>query len=161
MTVGYIKKITARRCPVHQILLGMANDELADVGYFSKDALLEKARMSAMASAIRWDYIADFIKSDGNCELIPLAPRFWRMSPEDRMMKPEKALAGGHGKKTAGYALVSVENSALAVKVLANKKSMVNGVGEAFRNYQNAVLAKDILISDDPQHQLSGPTRDD
>jgi len=141
------------------MLLEMANDELADVGYFRKDALLERARMSAMSSAIRWDYIADFVKEDGKCELIPLAARFWRMSPEDRIVKPEKALAGGHGKKTAGYALVSVEHSALAVRQLKNKRSLANGVGKAFRHYADAVEAKEDVITEDSQQQLLAPVK--
>lgn len=159
MTVSYIKKITARRCPVHQTILELASDELADVGYFNKEQLLERARMSAMSSAIRWDYIADFIKEDGRCELIPLAPRFWKMSPEDRMIKPEKALAGGHGKKTAGYALVSVEHSALAIKQLARKRGLANGVGKAFRRFADELESQDELLTEDRDNQLLGPVR--
>lgn len=158
MTVSYIKKVTARRCPVHQALLELATDELADVGYFNKETLLEKSRMSAMASAVRWDYIADFIKEDGACELIPLAPRFWKMSPEDRLMKPEKALAGGHGKKTAGYALVTEEHAALAVKQLSRKRQLANGVGKAFRRFADE-LEQHELLQEDQDLQLAGPVR--
>lgn len=152
MSVTYIRKITARRCPVHQTLLELANDELADIGYFNKDDLLAKSRMSAMSASIRWDYLADFIKEDGGCELVPLAARFWRMTPEDRIRKPEKALAGGHGKKTAGYALVSIDNSALAVKQLKRKRGMANGVGKAFRRFADELETHDDLVAS--QHAL-------
>jgi len=143
----YLRRESARKCPAHQAILEEALDQLAEYGYFSKDDIVTAAGFPTQLSDsyLRWDYIIEFLKEDGDCELIPLAARFWKMKPNQRMLEPEKAIAGGHGKKTAGYALVSVDNGALAVKRLAHKRSLANGVGKAFRKYADALVKRDLL----------------
>jgi len=141
----WLRREVARKCPVHQAVLEEALIQLAEYGYFSKTDIIKDVGMVAMSESIRWDYISEFIKEDGSCELIPLARRFWNMNPNQRIMEPEKAIAGGHGKKTAGYALVSVDGGALAIKRLEHKRGMANGVGKAFRKYADALVKRDLL----------------
>ena len=93
--------------------------------------------------------MAEFIKDEQSCELIPLAARFWNMTPVERIAHPEKALAGGHGAKTAGYALVNVDNGALAVQKLSQKRSMANGTGKAFREFADSLVNRQLLKESD------------
>jgi len=145
----YLRREDAKSCPAHQAVMECAADELAEYGYFSKDDVIKESGMFAVRSALRWDYIAEFIKDEQNCELIPLSPKFWNMTPDERIAHPEKALAGGHGAKTSGYALVSVDGGALAVQKLSQRRSMANGTGKAFRTFADALVQRDLLEGSD------------
>jgi hypothetical protein len=145
----YLRREQAKACPVHKAVLEICLDELAEYGYFAKEDVIKQSGMIAVSESLRWDYLAEFIKSDGACELIPLAPRFWKMKPQQRVLEPEKAIAGGHGKKTAGYAMVGVDGGALAVRRLEHKRNLANGVGKAFRNFADELTKRELLEKDD------------
>jgi len=141
----YVRKDDARKCPVHTAVLEEANNQLAEYGYFAKSDVVKDVGMIVMTDSIRWDYLAEFIKEDGKCELIPLAQRFWKMKADERVAHPEQAIAMGHGKKTMGYALVSCAGGALAIRRLEHKRSMANGVGKAFRLFADELVKRDLL----------------
>jgi hypothetical protein len=168
---AFIKKSTALKCPVHLAVVDKAQDALMGNGYFNKERILERTGMIAMQESIRWDYIADFIKAgiaikkDDNgeqyadltvdgCELVPLAQSFWNKKPKGdvpastaitRMKFPEKYIAMGHGKKTAGYALVDFEDGVMALRQLDHKEAMSNGTAKAFKKYADALVRRNIL----------------
>ena len=140
-------------------------DELHSHGYFHKQEVLEQLSFEAVAEAIRWDYISEFIRDDLSEEIVPLAQAFWtgtkadkaakrKITPELRKKNPGAYLAMGHGKRTAGYALVSVDDHRLAVKHLAFKRSLANGVGTSFRDFatelqkRNAIQGSDLRLID-------------
>jgi len=145
----YLRREDAKSCPAHQAVIECGIDALAEYGYFSKEDVIKESGMFAVRSALRWDYIAEFIKDEQNCELIPLSAKFWNMKPVERIAHPEKALAGGHGAKTSGYALVSIDGGALAVQKLAQKRSMANGTGKAFREFADALVQRELLEGND------------
>lgn len=167
----YIRRETVKECPVHLAILDKAQDHLIENGYFSKEEVLEGIGMPAMADYVRWDYIIDFLKegikvrvdSSGQkyvdetnaekYEVVPLAKSFWRKrnykkklasTPQNRRENPEQFIALGHGKKTAGYALVDFEDGIMAVRQLAHKEAIRNGAAQAFRQYTLALLERDI-----------------
>ena len=156
----WLRKTKARVCPIHQAVLQSACDELHKHGYFSKDEVLEGLGFGAVAEAIRWDYIAEFIRDEEDEEIVPLAQAFWtgtkadkaakrQITPELRKKNPGAYLAMGHGKRTAGYALVSVDDHRLAVKHLAFKRSLANGVGTSFREFATELQKRNALEGSD------------
>lgn len=166
MTVSkYMRREAAQNCPVHQLILELCETHLADCGYFNKQEIVEEAGFPPQLGTdyLRWDYIADFIKkkvwekdAEGTVisvtvekELVPLAARFWKMKPHERVASPEQAIALGHGKKTAGYALVDVDDGALAVKRLEQRRSTTNGLGKAFRKYADELIKRNLLQEPD------------
>lgn len=153
----FIKKVTALRCPIHSAVLEECGKQLVDKGYFNKDQVIEKLRFTAIEDSIRWDYLAHFLAEPElghNFEVVPVAQKFFKSTKADRDRAAEEVdsrgrlgnfgqyLAGGHGKKTAGYAVVNFEGGRLALKRAQNYKSMSNGVGLAFAHFREA-LAKD------------------
>lgn len=151
----YIKKITAKRCPIHQAILQECGEQLVEHGYFSKSRVIEKLRYQAMEGSVRWDYISDFLSDpngDHGIELVPLAQKFFSSTRAQRLRDAEGVdkkgqainlgpyLAGGHGKKTAGYASVNFEGGLLALKRAQRFKGMSNGVGKAHKAFVAAVL---------------------
>lgn len=143
----YLRKADAIKCPVHQAILQQACDELHEHGYFNKQEVVESLSFGAVSEAIRWDYISEFIRDELDQDLVPLAQAFWtgtkeqqamrqKVTPESRKQNPSAYVAGiGHGKRTAGYGLLSVDDHKLAIKHLAHKRSLANGVGASFRTF--------------------------
>jgi len=139
----YIRKSTAKKCPVHQAIFDEASTQLAAFGVFQKERVLKTTSLLAMAHSIRWDYIRDFIEEEQACELVPLAARYFKHhSVEEEHVNPGAFLAGGNGRNTAGYAAVVPHNDHLVVHKIARKRNIANGVGKAFKSYLEAVSNK-------------------
>ena len=145
----YLKREVAKQCPAHQAVMEVAANHLMEHGYFAKEDVIKESGMYAVSEALRWDYIAEFLKEDQDCDLIPLSPKFWNMTTEERVAKPGSALAGGHGAKTAGYALVGICEGALAVRKLMQRRQMANGTGIAFRHFADSLVERDLLDGPD------------
>jgi hypothetical protein len=143
MSIKYLRKEVARECPVHMAVLETASRLLSENGYFSKEDVIEETRYAAIEDSIRWDYIVDFLTQEQGVELIPMAPRFFkRHQIQERLVSPEKFIAGGHGKKTAGYCSITQNNGVFAIKILKNRKALTNGVGKAYIAFLDACRAK-------------------
>lgn len=144
MGTKFLRRETAKKCPIHKAVLQKARDHLVEKGgWFSKEEIIEELLFGAIEDAIRWDYIADFIREEDGVELIPMAERFFKRSKSEyRINSPEKFMAMGHGKKTAGYALLSVDGGVYALKSLKVKRTLSNGVGAAFQRFAEACHAQ-------------------
>jgi hypothetical protein len=141
----HLRREAARACPIHQTIMETAADQLCLHGVFEKDAILDQLNLKAMSDAIRWDYIRDFLQEEQGCELVPLASAYFkRHQRHDEIANPSRYIAGGHGKKTAGYAAITSNNDHLVVAKIKIKHAISNGVGEAFRNYLQAAEDKRI-----------------
>lgn len=153
----FIKKSTARRCPIHQSILEECGKSLAEKGYFNKKTVIDSLNYQAVEESVRWDYLSDFLSDpsgDHSIELVPLAQKFFSSTRAERLRDSEGVdakgnllnlgpyLAGGHGKKTAGYASVTFEGGLLALKRAQRFRGQSNGVGRAFNAYREAVLKK-------------------
>ena len=143
----YLRREKARACPIHKAVLEACGQALVDKGYFSKEDILEKLRFTAMAESIRWDYVAEWLTADDGdyaMEIIPLAPRFFntpmKKRIEDGLPAYGRYVAGGHGKRTAGYASVTLDGGKLAIKRAERFKSLKNGASTALENYVRATL---------------------
>jgi len=149
MSVAFIKYPTAQRCPIHQLVVSVATDFLLEKNYFSKREVIKKTGFSAIQDSIRWDYIAKMIEEEGgDVALVPVVPRFWNNTEEQRQDEyhAQKCLAGGHGKKTEGYALICEGNRELMVAKLSRRRNIANGVGQAFRHYADELIKRDLLV---------------
>jgi hypothetical protein len=146
MTTKFLRREKARKCPVHTAVGEKAIDYLVKAGAFCRQTVLDELDLDSMSDSIRWDYVREFIEEDQGCELIPVSALFFKApwskdrkeSPMD--VKPEKYLASGHGKRTAGYASVTPDAHAkLVLKRLEQKRGLTNGVGRAFTGFVDAL----------------------
>lgn len=158
MSAKFMRKETALACPVHMKIKKLAEEGLMDVGYFEKAEILKDSNLIAMADSIRWDYIREFIEigeTGHDCELIPLSQRFfvWRRTaaeikedliPSNRKkameIVPDKFLAGGNGKRTAGY-LLAGETSCpnITIRKMERRQNHNSGTEDKWKGYQRNV----------------------
>lgn len=142
------KKTRCRHlCPVHKAILNECAEQLASVGYFNKEEILSRNNLTEMADAVRWDFLIEFLsdpEDDWGLELVPLAQRFFKTPKKERDRTEfdslSRYLAVGHGKKTAGYASVKLDNGRLAVRLAAHKAALRNGTAEAWKRYAERVV---------------------
>ena len=147
--MGYLRREIAIACPVHQAVLAKCADDLELSGRFKKDDVVKTLGFQAMESAIRWDYIVEFLREQQSVEVVPMAEAFWKQHKKsDRAIKPEKFMASGHGKKTVGYASVEMDGGVFALKKLKYKRTMANGTGEAFKTYAEKLRLRNIGIEE-------------
>lgn len=145
MTTKWLHKTTARKCPVHQAVTERAGALLARNGCFRKDKVLSDINLSTMAESIRWDYIRLFLEEDQGCELVPVAETYFKKhTMAEEFLSPEKFIASGHGKKTAGFCAVNEYNDHLVICRVKQRKHMANGVGKKFYEYLEAINDKRI-----------------
>ncbi len=168
MVSTFLSRKSALRCPIHQAVKEEAVKRLEATGAFSKQEVLGHLSYEAMADSVRWEYVREFIEDDQGCELIPLSELYFRpdrsadrkANPMDK--KPEKYLASGHGKRTAGYGSVrSDENSQLVFCRLKQRQSQASGSVKATERMKRKALEngsdslKTLLIEDDQQRQIA------
>lgn len=139
----YLRKDKARSCPVHMAIMDECAKQLHLHGVFEKDEILASLNLEAMIDAVRWDYIRAFLEDELGCEMVPLASAYFkRHKKSEEHVNPQKFIALGHGKKTAGFATVTQENDHLFICRLKTKRAMANGVGKAFEAYLEQVSKK-------------------
>jgi hypothetical protein len=142
----YLRREVAAKNAVYQAILEACSTRLAEIGYFSKDEILETTGMEAFDDSIRWDYIVDFLRHGQGVELVPMAQRFFnRHKASDRIHAPQLFIASGHGKKTMGYANVTIDGGVFAIKQLRDRKSLQNGVGKAYREYAERLHERQLI----------------
>jgi len=143
----FLRKEAARKCLIHKAVRIEAALRLEQLGAFEKSAVLEALGFDAVADAIRWDYIRDFLQEDEGCELVPVVSLFFKSptakerkkSPLDLM--PERYIAMGFGKKTAGFASVSQDaNAKLVLQRIKQRERVRNGTSEAFETFRKNVF---------------------
>lgn len=150
----YLRKEKARGSPIYMSILDKCADELALHGVFRKDKVLDELALDTVSDAIRWDYIREFLEDEQGCEMVPLAEAYFkRHGSNEERINPQKFIAMGHGKKTAGYASVSHENDHLFIARIEHKRMMSNGVGKAFEEFASRVAQKrlELGIADGPK----------
>jgi hypothetical protein len=144
--IKYLRRTAALQCPIHKAIREEAGQELERQGAFSKLQVLEALRFEAVAEAIRWDYVREALEEDIGCDLVPVVEAFFTppRSKEKRdhpvSQFPEKYLASGYGKRTAGFVSVTEgANAELIVERVIQRKAIANGEAKALRNYVDAV----------------------
>jgi len=154
----YIRREAVRACAIHQSVMDRAADDLEKSGAFRKEDVIDALGLRVMEDSIRWDYIRDFLQEDQGCELVPVAKSYFKAHLKiDEQANPEKFIATGYGKKTAGFISVIAKNDHLTVRRLQQRQALANGVGKAFRNYAEAVQEKRITLGVvTPQELLPG-----
>jgi len=146
MGAKYLRRDKARACPVHVPILRLCSKKLGENGFFEKDDVIGELRYEAVEDSIRWDYIAGFLREELGIELVPLASRFFKQHDRaERVVAPERFIASGHGKKTAGYAHVALDDGRLALRVLKWKTAQANGSLRSQRNLLKAIDKEGLL----------------
>jgi hypothetical protein len=138
---------------MHRAIYERCEYLLADRGYFSKDEAMttaigeivdghreaEEWELYGFANAdfsynedsINWDGIRKLLesKAGANTELMALAARFFKShKAEDLQNMPEKFLAMGYGKRTAGFGMFGCGGGHLALRVLKQRRRVAKGV---------------------------------
>jgi hypothetical protein len=131
----------------HQKILVECDRQLNKRGCFHKGEVLQALKLEAMAPAIRWDYVAEFLTdptlSYGH-SLLAVAETFftakgWRKAEEEvDPVVSGRWIATGHGKKTAGYCLANLHNGLMLLyrtKVMVNRgKGLVGSAKQHVRS---------------------------
>lgn len=147
----FIRRETVRKCAIHQSIMEQASEDLEHTGAFDKDDILETLGLKVMEDSVRWDYIRDFIQEDQGCELVPVAASYFKRHKRDEeLTSPERFIASGHGKKTAGFVSVTLQNDHLIVHRILQRQRMANGAGTKFREYAEAVQDRRIALGAPP-----------
>tara|TARA_R110000824_G_scaffold3913_1_gene18695 strand:- start:144 stop:572 length:429 start_codon:yes stop_codon:yes gene_type:complete len=138
-----------------------ASEDLEHSGAFNKEEILETLGLIVMADSVRWDYIREFLQEDQGCELVPVAASYFKRHKRDEeLTSPERFIASGHGKKTAGFVSVTIQNDHLVVCRIGQRQKMANGAGEKFREYAEAVMERrtvlGIAATDEPLQLNTG-----
>ena len=139
----FLRREAAVKCKIHTDVKEAAVQKLRLHGVFEKEEILDELRYKAVTDAIRWDYIREFIQEEQGCELVPLASTYFkRHSRAQEIANPSRFIAGGHGKKTAGYAAVEPQNAHLVVAKLKIKHAISQGVSSACRTFTDKIETK-------------------
>ncbi len=133
-------------CKVHQEVVGVAVEHMNTRGSFSKDEVLAETGFTGVADSIRWDYVREAIERELGVHTVPVVSRFFSKRPGfSKELSPEKFVASGYGKKTAGFAAVRDETAPLAGSWLSSVAAKAEGAVAAAdimaRNYGAAGVA--------------------
>jgi hypothetical protein len=105
-----------------------AAERLHRVGYFAKAEVLKATGYGIFEDDLRWDYVRRMIEEKYKTELVPLCAAFFKRESKD--IVPGKLIAGGHGKRTAGYAITSQKNEHLVLARLNRRRAQADGNAE-------------------------------
>jgi hypothetical protein len=130
----YLRYEAALDSPVYQQIAEEAYRRLLAVGSFEKDEVLKETRHLIFKDAIHWEFIKRMLESRDaahDVELIPVAASYFkRHADEQEVTFPERFVATGHGKKTAGYVLATAENGHFVTYNLKTKKNRAVGIAK-------------------------------
>jgi hypothetical protein len=138
-----MKRKDAWENPLYQALYKESLKRLKDLGVAGKeevfDTVLAKENWHALSKILwpdtRWDYIREWLEKALHCKLIPVSNAFFSEqarhdSPID--LKPEKHIAHGYGKATAGWITPErAEYAPVVVSSLKHRQSLVHGQNHA------------------------------
>jgi hypothetical protein len=129
----YLRFAKCKECPQHIKVRDAAVELLTTIGSFSKEVVCESTGLSSFIDSIRWDYLVRMIEEEYSTELLPMSIELFRKkrNTDAEIHFPERYIAGGHGKRTAGYAIASVENGHFLVHLLKRKRSIAEGCVKA------------------------------
>jgi len=136
----FLRFEAAKGSPVYQTIIADAVDRLMHVGGFSKDEVLDATGYNVFDdNSIRWDYVKRIIEEDHDTDLIPMASVYFKVNQrngrKDRRhgaafpptQFPERYIATGNGKKTAGYVIASDVNGHFVVQRLKITRGHIQG----------------------------------
>jgi hypothetical protein len=144
----YLRFERAMKNRLYVELIDKAKESLSTVGWFRNTDLLERAGYGVeLEDSVRWDYVARQIETELNVELIPLALKWFKLRPKQRTlafdfenvpgaMADERIelrtiansyIAGGNGRRAAGYASVDKGNKGLVIRKLELRGKMIQG----------------------------------
>jgi|SRR5215207_943646 len=154
----FIKYATATKCRIHLEIVHAAVDQLAHQGFFSKEEVLRVTGYDLFEDAIHWDHVRRMIEEQHKTDLMPLAQAFFNRKRKDPspIDEPGRYLAGGTGKKTAGFAMVSEDNGPLVRWSLEHAKQCIRGKSKAYTSRQAGAVVAGIQ-GVDPEPALASP----
>jgi len=135
--------------------------DLRNKGFFCQERALHKSGMLGVGSAIRWDYLREFIQDDEDIELIPLVGAFFKLKDATQVQKgkdnPERYIAGGDGGKTAGYAAVIEQNKHFVITHIEQKDRALNGVRDSVKAFTAKAKSRVPSLTPDDTPALAPP----
>ena len=135
----WLRYETAKDDPLYKTIVRSAENILEALGAFSKEEALKQAGFAILDDSVfRWDYIKRMIEDKNDTELIPLASQFFSAKRDKRHSTsyppdqfPERYLAHGYGKKTAGFCTAEQRNGHFFLTQLKIKHEQVKGRAKA------------------------------
>lgn len=169
-----LRRDVARASQQYQTILDLCADRLRGAtGSFQKDEVLVAAGLEAMARAIRWDYVVDFL-TDPNDQfqfsLVAVAQSFfddavWKKAETE--FKDDPVISGrytatGHAKRTAGYTLAVLQGGHLLLYRMQVSEAQRRGksrsiVNKIARNINDPKLDRDVKTGLKAISGLEGP----
>ena len=148
-------RVQARSCKVHKAVYDAAVTRLQSHGAFSRKEVLADTDYEGVADSVRWDYIVEFICADYGIEMVSLSDNYFKRHRRlEEQVNPAKYLALGHGKKTAGYGIVTMAHAHLVIKQLSHRQKVVDGAADALEEQRAHARKK---IGRDDLDDLEGP----
>jgi hypothetical protein len=155
---------TAQKSPIYTALAKAAIARLTEFNRCSKEQMLKDANLGVLDAdvAIHWEHVTHMVEAQMGVELMPMAASFFaKHKKEEEVQKPQRYMAQGAGKRTAGWAIVTEENGHFVVRKIAYKRNQTAGAAEAtnrtFLAAQQAGVTK--LSGEAYPHQLEQDLR--
>jgi hypothetical protein len=136
----WLRYESAKSSRVYRDIVTDAVDRLTHAGSFAKKDVLGATALDVFDDeSIRWDYVKRIIEADHDTELIPMASVFFKEGQRNGRRDtrhgaafppaqfPERYIATGYGKKTAGFCIASGENGHFVVHTLKMIRGAVRG----------------------------------
>ena len=160
-----------KECEIHMKLKREAEEWLDAFGFFEVEEVIEKTGFKLVSPAVRWDYIVRWIEEGQPYFLIPVAASFFPKTRKEKAFKreneptavPEKYIATGYGKRTAGYVAGNRDNEHFVryqIKTNANRgKGKMAKTLERARKADNQGIPVRDLLPPESFPQIEGPTQ--
>jgi hypothetical protein len=160
----FLRRSVADKSPIYKAITAEALALLNTSSHFRKDTVITTLGLQAFADAVRWDYVRLMLQDQlGGVELVPVAEAYFqaRIEADGKMTKnteelrkrlPERFVAAGHGKKTAGYVTVVPENEHLVIVVARRKDAQAKGTDRVANKFVRDALGRGCkvpLLSED------------
>jgi hypothetical protein len=119
----------------YQAIADYAGERLEAIGHFSKEDVLDNTGYGLFSETINWDFVRRMLEEKFNTRLIALAPCFFKRHKKDEELNnPARFLAGGTGRRAAGYAHLSTENGHFVIVALHRQRGIINGLTKSAKD---------------------------
>jgi len=156
----YLRRSVAEKSKIYQDIKLKAMEYLNSTGSFRKAKVITDLRLEVFEDSIRWDYVRDMIQAESaedDVDLIPMAEAYFKTrivvgkqmeknTPELRLRIPERFIAAGHGKKTAGYVRAIAGNGHFIEVVARNKYAQARGTRASAERFDAKARAVGITM---------------
>jgi hypothetical protein len=150
--MSYLLYEKAKASAAYIALVATAVNSLTTKGSFSRvEVMAANPQYAVFEDAVNWKYVVRMIEEQEKVTLIPLAASYFKRHARiDEKSFPERFAAVGYGKKTAGYALATLQYGHFVVYLLEHKRKRADGVAKAVNKSYAAAAGAGIAVTGQP-----------